>query len=102
MKGTEGHSVVVPEVVVKEHESHSYGPHTNGIRVPSWGSPVKATPGGYMEGWGEGFLAFFITYLGKTARNNQKSAFEGADTRERKANSSPSSPFVTSRMREGT
>ena len=66
MKGTEGHSVIVSELVVKVYESHSVGPYTketnlhscaaaaaahgkadsspsyralpNGIRMPSWGS----------------------------------------------------------------
>ena len=40
-----------------------------------------------MEGWGEGFLAFFITYLGKPV---ETLADLKGRTRERKADSSPS------------
>ena len=53
-----------------------------------------------MEGWGEGFLASFITYLGKPA---ETLADLKGHTRERKANSSPSlsSPRECGKAHEG-
>ena len=35
MKGAEGHSVIVSELVVKVYESHSVGPYTKETNLPS-------------------------------------------------------------------
>ena len=40
MKGYEGHSVVVAELVVKAHESHSVGRHTNDTNLASCAGPL--------------------------------------------------------------
>ena len=92
MKGYDGHSVVVAELVVKAadraHEarfvSFVWTP-PNGIRVPSWGSPVKTIPGGVG---GE----FPCVLLPKTARNGFAD-LNGLG--QGKGNSSPSLPFVS-------
>ena len=63
------------------------------------GLASESNPWRVQEGWGEGFLAFFITYLGKPAETladlkGQNEAEEGRFI--------IFVPFVTSRMREGT
>ena len=66
MKGYEGHSVVVAELVVKAHESHSVGRHTNDTNLASCARPLDfmglAAPGGVRGGLPRNLLP-------KTARN---------------------------------